>query len=493
MSDNLQGARPAQQPPEAVAATPGQTGQPGNEAARDSQRPPDGTPDDDMRVLLENLSKASEGLGDRNLGLQADIAGLILSMEANPALVQRPDFRRGVAVALQDMERATGRPFTLSEPVRSEMHHLATTMPGVEDSTARELLQATPTIQDQGFVSLIRKTAQSLAAAGDRQSSPQFRGIVDGLANQYRLQAPPQPNGAAPAPVTPQPPAPAQPPAAPSQPAAAPSQPAAALAAADRTRTTQPAPSAHETLPEATRRVIQQRGGAPLPQPTQTAAEKVYNAMRRPIPTGAETVFPLPAGLTKERISLFEARLAEGKTHRLLEDAEKSGARAIEAAEQFVQGPGRGLFRKLESAGRTEFGGVATVVKGMYPGGPHAELRTEFDNAYQQDQAFRGAYDKMVDRVARFGEDREVVAKNYAERNLNPGALDDRFQPADESLERVLSQIPGKQPGKSAREEVTAKVAEILQAAFDRLVSMFRRERDAAPRQQRSAGPGMSP
>lgn len=462
MSANLRGTRPSQRPPDAGAATARQTGQPRNGTAREGRRPSD----DEMRQLLEDLAKASEGLGDRDLGLQAAIAGLILSMEANPGLVQRPDFRRRVAFALQDMERAIGRQFLLTEPVRIEMHRLATTMPGLENATTIKLLSATPFMQDQGFVSLIRKAAQGLAA-GDRPSSSALQGIVDGLASRYGLQAPSIPHDATTATIVPQP--------------AASSQQSVAVPGDGSGPATQTPPPAHETRPEATRRVIRQRGGAPLPQATGTEAGKIDNAMLRPIPTDPDVVLPLPAGLTKERISLFDARLAERKTHCLLEDAEKSGARAIEAAGQFIQGPGRDLFDKLESAGRTEFDGIAAVVKGMYPGGPHAGLRAEFDDAYQQDEAFRAAHERMVDGVARFGEDRDVVAKNYQNRHLNPATLDDRFRAADDALQRLLSRIPGRQPGKSARDEVTAKVAEILRAAFDRLVSMFHRKRDAAP------------
>ena len=206
----------------------------------------------------------------------------------------------------------------------------------------------------------------------------------------------------------------------------------------------------------------------------------------------AQDRLPLPSASTAPRISMFEERLAQGKTLRLLGDTEKSGVRAIEATEQFIQGPGRGVLGKMEAAASTEPGGMQTVLREMQPGGRYANLRTEFDNAYQQDQIFRGACDKMVDSVTRFGRDRDAVTNNFTQRSLDPAQLDGRFHRAEESLGEAMSKIPGKQSGKSALDEVTEKLAEVLRAAVDRIKQIFQ---PAAARTQQQArpGPSMSP
>jgi hypothetical protein len=97
---------------------------------------------------------------------------------------------------------------------------------------------------------------------------------------------------------------------------------------------------------------------------------------------------------------LFEECLALGKTDRLIMDADQSGVRAIEAMEQFFRGLGWGILGKLEAAASTETDSMRAVMTEMQSGGHYANLRTEFDNPYQQDQILRGAYDEMVHSVA---------------------------------------------------------------------------------------------
>lgn len=185
--------------------------------------------------------------------------------------------------------------------------------------------------------------------------------------------------------------------------------------------------------------------------------------------------------------------MAEGKTLRLLGDAEKSGVRAIEATEQFMQGPGRGVIGKMDAAASTEIGGMQAVLREMQPGGRYANLRTEFDNTYQQDQMFRDAYDKMVDSVTKFGVDRRSATDNFIQRNLDPAQLDGRFQRAEESLGEAMSKMPGREAGKSALDEMAEKLAEILRTAVDQIKHIFRPESGAEAQPQTRPSPSMSP
>jgi hypothetical protein len=189
---------------------------------------------------------------------------------------------------------------------------------------------------------------------------------------------------------------------------------------------------------------------------------------------------------------MFEQRLAAGKTDQLIRATETSGVKALEAAEQFINGPGRGVLGKMESAASTEPGGMQAVLKEMQPGGRYANLRTEFDSAYQQDRIFAGAYDKMVQGAAQFGKDRQAVNANYAQRNLDPNQLDARFQRAEEALGEAASKIPGRTPGKSALDEMAEKLAEILRTAVERVKQWFGKEASAETRQEARPGPSMS-
>jgi hypothetical protein len=211
-----------------------------------------------------------------------------------------------------------------------------------------------------------------------------------------------------------------------------------------------------------------------------------------PIPSGLEYQPAPPATAVGARISMFEQRLAQGRTDRLIQNAERSGVRAIEATEQFITGPGRGILGKMEAAASTEPGGMQTVMKEMQPGGRYANLRTEFDSAYQQDKIFAGAYDKMVESAAQFGKERLAVNDNFVARNLDARQLDGRFQRAEEALGEAAEKIPGRTPGKSALDEMAEKVAELLHKAADKVKSFFGRDVNADATQQARPSPRMS-
>jgi hypothetical protein len=233
-------------------------------------------------------------------------------------------------------------------------------------------------------------------------------------------------------------------------------------------------------------------GAIPERAPRKDAIFDIVRSSRLPVPSGAEYRRAPPAFAVGERISMFEQRLAEGKTDRLIQNAERSGVQAVDAAEQFINGPGRGVLGKMEAAASTEPGGMQAVMNEMQLGGRYANLRTEFDNAYQQDQNFAGAYDKMVASVTQFGKDRLAVNDHFAARNLDPSQLDGRFQRAEGTLGEAASKVPGRTPGKSALDEMAEKVAELLHKAVDKVKSLFGREANPEVTQQPRLSPSMS-
>jgi hypothetical protein len=437
-------------------------------------------PEDEMRALLQNMAQAAMTLGAGDASLQSRIVTLNITANA-PGQTQEESFRRDVAYALQDLERTTGRTFLAAGSLATELHERATTLPGLQNPSIGAFLAATPTLNDPVLVQDIRRTAESVRGMGSEQTTPAVRSVVEVMANRVRLAQAPRVDGAPPL----------------QQAAGGPDtlERQASHAAA-------PAESSHNIPPR--------QGGSAMPQGTNGGAPQhaaiagagrhdrpsavmdIVRRLRAPVPTGAEAVMPLPASPIGGRIAMFEERLARGKTDRLIMDADKSGVRAIETAEQFFQGPGRGVLGKIEAAASTEPGGMQQVMKEMQPGGRYANLRTEFDNAYQQDQIFKGAYDKMADSATKFGRDREAVNANFVQRNLDPAQLDGRFQRAEESLGEAMSKVPGKEPGKSALDEMAEKVAEILRTAVDRIKQIFRPEAGAEAQPQARPGPSMS-
>ena len=466
-STSPQGA-PAPQPALAgnTQAHPGasQTQPQGGQPGGANPQNPAHQPDSEVQKLLEAMQQEAASLGANEGGLRARIGALNLAASA-PGQLQQQSFRMEVAYALQDLERAVGKPFLPAGPLATEMQQLATTMPGLGVGPMRDLLADTPKIPDQALVHDIRQTAQNITRLGPNQQTPNVQGLVDVLDNRFRMIVGPHVNGAATAGT------------------------AAPRGATTQTRAEIPGPSA---TVEPTAQARQSAPAATRQQPQQTASMDITRRLRAPVPNGAEVVYPLPSANIVSRISMFEERLAQARTLRLLGDTEKSGVRAIEATEQFIQGPGRGVLGKIEAAASTEPGGMQTVLREMQPGGRYANLRTEFDNAYQQDQVFRGAYDKMVDSVTRFGRNRDAVTNNFTKRNLDPAQLDGRFQRAEESLGEAMSKIPGKQSGKSALDEMAEKLAEVLRAAVDRIKHIFQ-PGAAQAQQQARPGPSMSP
>jgi hypothetical protein len=367
---------------------------------------------------------------------------------------------------LQDLEKVTGHTLTMSDALRQEMSDRATRMPGLENDKMESLLGSTANITDPALVQRIRATARAIVQHGSNQHTPEIEGWISVLENAERLSRKPNVSGnevgRIPAVSTTSDP---QSPRASAQPANA-----------NATSAQRNAPSSSATgFPS-------QRG----------AVADIVRAIRAPVPNNVEKVWSLPTASVAERVSLFEQRLAAGRTDQLIRATEQSGVKALEAAEQFMNGPGRGILGKIEAAASSEPGGMQTVLKEMQPGGRYANLRTEFDSAYQQDKIFAGAYDKMLQAATQFGKDRNAVTANYNQRNLDPNQLDARFQRAEQGLGEAASKVPGRTPGKSALDEMAEKLAEILRTAVERVKQFFGRETSAEASQEARPAPGMS-
>ena len=323
-----------------ASQTQPQAGQPGGANPQN----PVQQPDSEVQKLLEAMQQEAASLGANGGGLRAQIDALNLAASA-PGQLQQQSFRTEVAYALQDLERAVGKPFLPAGPLASEMQQLATTMPGLDFGPMRDLLVATGKVADQALVNDIRQIGQGITRLGANQHTPDVQGLVDVLYNRFHMVVGPQVNGAAVAST------------------AAPGD--AAVQAATQNSDAEPprAPAGQNASARARQ------------QPQQTASMDITRRLRAPVPNGAEVVYPLPSANIVTRISMFEERLAQGKTLRLLGDTEKSGVRAIEATEQFIQGPGRGVLGKMETAASTEPGGMQTVFREMRPGGRYAKDR----------------------------------------------------------------------------------------------------------------------
>jgi hypothetical protein len=193
----------------------------------------------------------------------------------------------------------------------------------------------------------------------------------------------------------------------------------------------------------------------------------------------------------KDRVSGFEQKLAEGRTDQHIRAAEKSGQALMHSMETFVNGPGAGVLGKIEAAASSEPGGMRAVMSEMQPGGRYASLRSEFDNASQQDRAFSASFTAVEKAAVQYGHERLTLGADFQARKLDASQLDARFDRADAAIAAAAEKIPGRTPGQSIMTEMAEKIGELLNKAADRVRQIFAREPEAGPKQ--GSSPGMAP
>ncbi len=256
---------------------------------------------------------------------------------------------------------------------------------------------------------------------------------------------------------------------------------AAANRAADATVTTQPATNTAAGQPRPQVEAVQTQ--------SQGVAERIVSSTRNPRSLDpAPWSVPVPA--IGQRIAQFEQRVADRRTERLVQNAEKSGTAMLAAMEQFTNGPGRGIMSKLEGVAAQDPGGMPAVIGEMRPGGRYATERADFDAALRSPAA-GAAYKAVTDTADRFAADRYVVANNLHSRKLDPTAADGRFEQMDATLGEQASNLPGREAGKDAMAEMAQKLADLLRKAVAKVEQAF--GKSAGVEAQATARPSPSP
>ena len=467
---------------------------------------------DPILDLVDKMSRAAAVIGGRDAGLVAGIQR-IAEQAADPGRSNQALFRTQVAYTVQDMERLVGSgQIRMPTELRTEMTQLAATSPGLENGRMQALIGGTPDIADRGLVRDLRRAGTILGTMGADQHSQATMEVVEALENRVRLSARAAPPSLAPeAQVGPPNDVEHQ-----VQPRTVQNAPSSGYPAAKPAAAPRDIQAPNVSDPAAQTRAAASPGGGPdaaptndmpkrrdeevaqdaSPQaPTKTQQPKsvmanIMDGMRTARSTAAAPWAPPPIAMA-ERISSFERALGQGKTDQLIRSAEASGVAYMEAIETFSKGPGAAILRRIEDAASTEPGGMRAVMSEMQAGGRYASLRGEFDAALQQDRVFAASYEQLEKTGQQFGKERLALASDFEAKKLDAGALDARFQQADEAIGEATAKIPGRTPGRSATEELGQKVAEILSKATQRIKAMFGRDADPAARP--SSGPSPSP
>ncbi len=204
---------------------------------------------------------------------------------------------------------------------------------------------------------------------------------------------------------------------------------------------------------------------------SQGVAERIVSSSRNP-PSLDPAPWSVPVPAIGQRIAQLEQRLANGRTERLVQNAEKSGTAMLAAMEQFTNGPGRGIMSKLEGVAAQDPGGMPAVISEMRPGGRYATERADFDAALRSPAA-GAAYKAVTDTADKFAADRYVMANNLHSRKLDPAAADGRFERLDATLGEQASKLPGREAGKDAMAEMAQKLADLLRKAVAKVEQAF--------------------
>ena len=408
-----------------------------------------------MRDLLARLEKSAEQIAQANPNLAQRIDQLAKRAEADPARMDSPEFRTIVACVVQDLERvAGGGTIAMPQELRDEMKQRAVSYPGLRNERMLALLRETAVmgVRDAPLIRSIREAGRHVAGLDD-QNGREAIGRIEVLENRLRL-APEGPRE----PVAPSPEPPRAEPEAKEEVRAAAS-PGSGDPAVEKQLEQSPAVAAQAQQPQ----TIQVAQAA-----KQGVVRSIFNAMHAPTPNGPPPWAPPPAALG-ERVTLFAQRLADGKTDRLIRAAEQSGHAALEALDRLRAAPGAAVLGKIEVAASTEPGGMPAVMAEMRPDGRYAGLHDEFSATLQQEKGFAAALNRAVDAAGQYGTDRVAVAQDFEGRKMDAAQLDARFDRADQAIGNSLAQIPGKQPGKTALDELAENAVKLLRKAMTKV------------------------
>ena len=446
---------------------------------------------DALADLLDKFERIAGALGNKEPGIVAGLNRLV-EQGAEPGRTEQSLFRTQVAYMLQDVEKLAGAKITsVPAELRAELTKLAGSSPGLENKQMEALLRGTADIADRGVIRDIRRNAAMIAGLGDQQSS-QVQEMVEVLENRLRLATrfsgpatsaiPSAPtsgdgpdatlNAPRPSVVTDSPPS-------------------------EKVRTAQsPGDDVRvsiETRPQSPREQAETVVTTTRPSTVSSAPKSLMSSIMGGMraPSSPPPPWEPPPALMKDRVSSFEQKLADGRTDQHIRAAEKSGQALMQSMETFMNGPGAGVLGKIEAAASTEPDGLQAVMSEMQPDGRYANLRSEFDNALQQDRVFSASFSAVEKAAVQYGHDRLTLGADFQARKMNASQLDARFDRADAAIAAAAEKVPGRTPGQSIMTEMAEKVGELLNKAAGRVRQIFSREPEAGPKQ--GSSPGMAP
>jgi hypothetical protein len=354
------------------------------------------------------------------------------------------------------------------------------TAPGLQNDRLREMMHATPAMDDPRLIRDVRNLAINVGARSGDQTGADIRDSIDALENRIRLSSA-GPAAAADSRVGSQ--DERRPPSAPDEHAQAVRSPGNQAAEPQPSWTPKPtrqqsAEGTSQAIPQAT---VTARGPGVIAQALATLARNAQ--MENPSWDRQPTSV---ADRSERHETIFQQRRDEAS----IQGAEKSQRAALEAVRSFANGPASSILTKIQDAAKTEPGGMSAVLSEMREGGRFAGLRSQFNADLVMERGAAAAWEKMAGTLQQYGTDRAMVAAIGARQN-NAVALDARFEKMDAEIGKVTSMIPGKQDGKSVMDDLGDKLRDVLDRAVNAVKSAFTPSAERSARA--SAGPSPSP
>ena len=132
------------------------------------------------------------------------------------------------------------------------------------------------------------------------------------------------------------------------------------------------------------------------------------------------------------------------------------------------------MMNRINQAARSDPNGIEGVMAEMREGGRYAGLRQQFNSAITEEKGFGAAYDKSLEAVGQYAQDREG-AKPIIARSADAVAVTARLEAVEQNIGERMAGIPSRSDGKAMMDDLRQQAAEIFKAVAEGLKNMFQR------------------
>lgn len=356
---------------------------------------------------------------------------------------------------------------------RELVSSLSTSAPGLQNESVAKLLDNAATSNDPTLRNDIRRTAIEIGKQTD-QASPQILSQIEVLENRVRLSQSPM--------VTPSNSQPTSGPAtqAPSSPGLDSSgQPAGFIAPATAQQSVTRDPQVQQPSAEAMGARTEQGRQQQVPQEAVTpggAGAAIASSLLRGFQKLGEAIPPPPwETMTTsfgDRLKSFEAGQQARSDQKVIGGLEQSGANALSALQSLTNNEGAAMMSRVNQAARSDPNGMEGVLAEMRPGGKYADLRQQFNVAINDEKGFAAAYDKAVEAVRQYAQDRKGATPIIARNN---DAVTAKLEALEQNIGERMAAIPSLSDGKTMLEDLRKQAAEVFQAVAEGIKNLFQR------------------